>query len=314
MNDIDAEQKRTRQWIAQAAADRVGDCQLRTYDLALACTGEYANYHGSNTTNNNKTFAAAAMATSLNRVNGIYERDATLTMVLVANNDLLIYLNGTTDPYTNNSGSTMLGENISNCNSVIGSGNYDIGHVFSTGGGGVAYLNSPCTGNKAGGVTGSGAPVGDPFDIDYVAHEMGHQYGGNHSQNNNCNRAASAAVEVGSGITIMGYAGICPPDVAAHSIASFGGYSMQEIAANITTGASSGCPTTAPIPNSAPTTIAEWTAPSRAPRPSSSPPRPPIPTAATCSPTVGNRWTMLWPPCHRSPPTPADRHGYHSCR
>ncbi len=101
------------------------------------------------------------MTTSLNRVNGIYERDATLTMVLVANNDLLIYLNGTTDPYTNNSGSTMLGENISNCNSsVIGSGNYDIGHAFSTGGGGVAYLNSPCTGNKAGGVTGWGAPVG----------------------------------------------------------------------------------------------------------------------------------------------------------
>ncbi|MBK9175274.1 MAG: putative Ig domain-containing protein [Flavobacteriales bacterium] len=253
VNDIDAAQKQTLEWIAQMGADRVGDCQLRRYDLALACTGEYANYHGSNTTNNNKAFAAAAMATSLNRVNGIYERDATLTMVLVANNDAIIYLNGATDPYTNNNGGTMLGQNISTCNSVIGSANYDIGHVFSTGGGGVAYLNSPCTSNKAGGVTGSGAPVGDPFDIDYVAHEMGHQYGGNHSQNNNCNRAASAAVEVGSGITIMGYAGICAPDVASNSIAMFGGYSMQEIAANITTGASSGCPTTTALANAQPT-------------------------------------------------------------
>ncbi len=253
VNDIDASQKQTRAWIAQMGADRVGDCQLRRYDLALACTGEYANFHGSNTTNNNKSFAAAAMATSLNRVNGIYERDATLTMVLVANNDNLIYLNGATDPYTNNNGGTMLGENISTCNSVIGSANYDIGHVFSTGGGGVAYLNSPCTSNKAGGVTGSGAPVNDSFDIDYVAHEMGHQYGGNHSQNNNCNRASSAAVEVGSGITIMGYAGICSPDVASNSIAMFGGYSMQEIAANITTGASSGCPTITAIVNSQPT-------------------------------------------------------------
>lgn len=253
VNDINQAQKQTRQWIAQMGEDRVGDCQLRTYRLALACTGEYANYHGSNTTNNNKSFAAAAMATSLNRVNGIYERDVTLTMVLVANNDNLIYLNGATDPYTNNNGGTMLTENNNNCNAVIGSANYDIGHVFSTGGGGVAYLNSPCTSIKAGGVTGSGAPVGDPFDIDYVAHEMGHQYGGNHSQNNNCNRAASAAVEVGSGITIMGYAGICAPDVAAHSIAMFGGYSMQEIAANITAGASSGCPVTTPISNSQPT-------------------------------------------------------------
>ena len=253
VNDVAAEQKRTREWIATMGTDRVGDCQLRRYDLALACTGEYANFHGSTTLNNNKAFAAAAMATSLNRVNGIYERDATLTMVLVANNDNLIYLNGATDPYTNNNGSAMLTENNTNCNAVIGSANYDIGHVFSTGGGGVAYLNSPCTSIKAGGVTGSGAPVGDPFDIDYVAHEMGHQYGGNHTQNNNCNRAANASVEVGSGITIMGYAGICAPDVADNSIASFGGYSMQEMAANITTGASSGCPTTTAIANAQPT-------------------------------------------------------------
>ena len=257
VNDVAAEQKRTRGWIATMGDDRVGDCQLRRYDLALACTGEYANFHGSNTTNNNKTFAAAAMVTSMNRVNGMFERDATLTMVLVANNDNLIYLNPATDPYTNNDGGTMLGQNITTCNSVIGAANYDIGHVFSTGGGGVAYLNSPCNNNlKAGGVTGRGAPVGDAFDIDYVAHEMGHQYGGNHSQNNDCNRAGSAAVEVGSGITIMGYAGICAPDVASNSIAMFGGYSMQEIAANITVGASSGCPTTTALSNEQPTASA----------------------------------------------------------
>ena len=252
-NDIAAAQKLTRQWMAQRAAERVGDCQLRTYRLALACTGEYANYHGSNTGNNDKSFALAAMATTMNRVNGIYERDATLTMVIVPNNDLLVYLDGATDPYTNGSGSTMLGENQSTCNAVIGSANYDIGHVFSTGGGGIASLNSPCTSNKARGVTGQSNPIGDPFDIDYVAHEMGHQYGGNHTQNNNCNRAASAAVEVGSGITIMGYAGICAPDVASNSIAMFGGYSMQEMAANITIGNSSTCPVTTPLTNQPPT-------------------------------------------------------------
>lgn len=240
-------EQRAREVIEALGGERAGDCQFRTYSLALACTGEYAAYHGGTV-----PLAAAAMTTSLNRVNQMFERDATLTLQLVANNNSLIYLNASTDPYSNNNGGTMLGQNISTCNSVIGSGNYDIGHVFSTGGGGVAYLASVCTGNKAGGVTGSGAPVGDPFDIDYVAHEMGHQFGGNHTQNNNCNRSSAAAVEVGSGITIMGYAGVCSPNVAAHSDAMFGGYSLGEIHTFIT-GGSHTCDAVTVLVNAPPT-------------------------------------------------------------
>ena len=251
VNDVPQEMAQSAQWIDQSGASRVGDCHFRTYRLALACTGEYANFFGA--TGSNKTPAIAAMVTTMNRVNGIYERDAALTMVLVANNDQLVFTNATTDGYTNSDGGTMLGQNQTKCDALIGSSNYDIGHVFSTGGGGVAYLNSPCTGSKAGGVTGRSAPVGDPFDIDYVAHEMGHQYGGNHTQNNNCNRAGQAAVEVGSGITIMGYAGVCAPDVANNSIAMLGGYSLQEIHANITEGNSSGCPQTVAMINAPPT-------------------------------------------------------------
>ncbi len=253
-NDVPEEMARTDQWIEEIGAARVGDCQFRTYRLALACTGEYANFFGA--TGSNKAPAIAAMATTMNRVNGIYERDAALTMVLVAGNDQLVFTDPATDGYTNSDGGTMLGQNQTKCDAVIGSSNYDIGHVFSTGGGGVAYLNSPCTGYKAGGVTGRSSPVGDPFDIDYVAHEMGHQYGGNHTQNNNCNRAGNAAVEVGSGITIMGYAGVCSPNVEDHSIAMFGGYSLQEIHANITAGNSSGCPQTMAMINAPPTVSA----------------------------------------------------------
>ena len=121
---------------------------LRTYRLALACTGEYASYHGGTTAG-----VISAMNTSMARVNGVFERDVCIRMVIVDNNESVIFLNSGSDPYSNGNGGTMLSQNQSTCDSNIGYNNYDIGHVFSTGGGGVAYLQSPCGGNKAGGVT-----------------------------------------------------------------------------------------------------------------------------------------------------------------
>ena len=223
-----------------------GSCELRTYRLALAATAEYTQFHGGTVAG-----ALAAQVTTMNRINGVYERDMAIHMNIISNNDLIIYTNSSSDPYSNANGSAMLGQNISNCNSVIGSSNYDIGHVFSTGGGGVAYLGVPCTSSKAGGVTGQTSPVGDPFDIDYVAHEMGHQFGANHTQNNSCNRNSATAVEPGSASTIMGYAGICSPNVQSNSDDHFHGVSLQEISSFIT-GSGHTCPVTTPLINSAP--------------------------------------------------------------
>lgn len=237
-----------RKALQNQGGNRVGDCLLRSYRLAISCTGEYAKFHGGT-----KEKVLAAYNATMTRVNGVYEKDAGITMKLIANTDKLIYLNGNTDPFTNANGDAMLDENQTTIDNVIGKANYDIGHVFSTGGGGIAQLRSPCTSSKAMGVTGQPNPVGDPFDIDYVAHEMGHQFGANHTQNNDCQRESSYSVEPGSGSTIMGYAGICSPDVQNNSDAYFHGINLAEIASFVVAGTGNSCAQKIVVENNPPT-------------------------------------------------------------
>jgi subtilisin-like proprotein convertase family protein len=231
----------------------VNDGNLRQYRLAVTCTIEYSAYHLTQAGTppaaslaTKKAVVLSAMVVSMTRLNAIYEREVAVRMNLIANNDLIIFIDS--DSYTNSP--TMINEIQPIVDGLIGFGNYDMGHGFCTTDSGVAQLQSVCSSGKARGITGQLNPVGDPFDVDYVAHEMGHQFGGNHTQNNNCNRSSIASYEPGSASTIMGYAGICAPNVQNNSNDYFHARSVEEITTFITTSAT--CRTLTPIANIAP--------------------------------------------------------------
>ena len=274
-----------------SAASRIPiEGELLTYRVAIAATGEYTAFHGGTVQS-----TLAEMATAMNRVNGIYERETSITMELIGNNDLIVYTNAGSDPYTNNSGPTMLGENQTNLDNVIGDANYDIGHVFSTGGGGIASLQVPCrSGVKARGVTGLGSPVGDVFYVDYVAHEMGHQYGAFHTFNGTTsacggsNRSGSTAYEPGSASTIMGYAGICGSEnIQNNSDDYFHAVSYDQIVDYTRNSSGNNCAVITNTSNDAPTVMVNETG-------LTIPANTPFALSATANDTNGDTLTYCW--------------------
>jgi hypothetical protein len=247
---IDVAQKGVANTTNLVARPNADDAKLRTFRLALSCTGEYTTYFGGTKAN-----ALAAMNNTMTRVNGVFEKDFAARMVLIANNDSVIYTNASTDPYSPLPGMSNWNSQLqSTLTSVIGEANYDIGHLFgaSGGGGNAGCIGCVCTnGSKGSGYTSpaDAIPSGDNFDIDYVAHEMGHQFGGNHTFSMN-NEGTGANMEPGSGSTIMGYAGITSQDIQPHSDAFFHAISIQQITNNIK---AKTCPTSTSTGNSIPT-------------------------------------------------------------
>ena len=253
----------------RTAAAKAGET-LQNYDIAIAATAEYTAYFGS------QANALSAIVSTLNRVNQIYERDLAIHLNLVSGTNI-IYTDAASDPYTNGNAVSMIEENQKSLATVLGENGYDVGHVFgkTDGGNGLAIIEATCTnGYKAQGTTSFSSPKGDAFDIDYVAHELGHQFGATHtfnSQTSSCgngNRQAETAYEAGSGSTIMAYTGICGSDnLQSNSDAMFHAASISQIIDYAHNGSGASCASSSSLSNTNPTANAgsDYTIPAGVP-------------------------------------------------
>lgn len=192
----------------------------RNYRMAIACTTEYAAFHinaaglNDGTLEQKKAAVLSAMVISLTNINAVFERELSVSFTLVPQNESLIFI--TNDSFDNNlPNAQLLPTNQGIIDNIVGSTNYDIGHLFTTGlYSGTAAVGTVCeTGVKAQAISRLPAPQGYVFDIRIAAHEIGHQFDARHTHNNPCNREDNTAFEPGSGTTIMSYSGICPPDI-----------------------------------------------------------------------------------------------------
>ena len=205
--------------------------QLHTYRLALSCTGEWGSAHG-----NTVESVLADMVTSVNRINQIYENEFAIRLLLIADNDKLIWLDKDTDPFpVGNVGYELLSVNTVVLNNNVGRTSYDIGHVFTrscTDVGGVASLGSVCSSNRK----GSAVTCHYSNNLNYIivnvtAHEMGHQFSANHTFNNcDGNESAGSDYEPGGGVTIMAYCGLCGSNNVDYAcLENFHAHSIEQV-------------------------------------------------------------------------------------
>ena len=252
----DAEVADALQRIGEGADNPV---KARTYRIAFTTDPTYSAYFapGATTQVEYNLLVTAAKATLMNRVNQVYGDDMSLRMVLVDDTDLTNF-NTTADAYSaggrcgevacfaetdvaNGCSGTLLTRNRQVLGQVIGAENFEAGHIgLGLNGGGLASLGVIGLANKAQGCTGLPSPVGDFYAVDYVAHEIGHQFAGNHTfegLNGSCaapNRNPGTSVEPGSGSSVMAYAGICSADnLQPHTDPYFSQRSQTEIGTHI---------------------------------------------------------------------------------
>ncbi len=239
------------------------DANLRTYRFAVATGGEFSQLclTGNETTDSvKKASVLSVLVTDLVRTDGIFETDFGVHLNYVSKEDTIIFLNGATDPFQSSSSGYLTGKWNTQAEQTndkyIGSANYDVGHLlmgYPTGGN-AGCIGCVClAGSKGEGATGfTDDLTTDPFVVDFWDHEIGHQFGGNHTFDYSY-EGTIAQMEPGSGSTIMGYAGTTgATDIQPHSDPYFHAISVQQIDAYITTGKGNTCGVKTPTGNIVP--------------------------------------------------------------
>ncbi len=253
---------------------------LRVYRLAVAATAEYTQAYGGGSVNG----GLAAVVTTVNLVNAIYERDVSVRLMLIARENELIFTDTTTDGYTSDNVSALFSENQTRLDTILGPNGYDIGHVLDgrlLGGGSFSYLGLGSIGAVCrDGVKARGVSIVrslQPSNVTtyfHVAHEMGHQFGANHTLNattGDCGsqRTASSAYEPATGSTVMGYRFNCGAEDIGSTTNStyFHLRSILQITDYITNGPGGSCPTLITTGNRAPAINAgaDYTIPANTP-------------------------------------------------
>jgi hypothetical protein len=199
---------------------------VRTFRIAMTATPSYTAHMGGSVED-----ALAGIVRTVNRVNDIFENDLGLHLVLANESDKLVFTQTGENPFADVAGkdTAIALRNVEVAERVLGKDAFDVGHVLdgqrdAGWAGAIGNTCQPWDGkaenrgaSKAAGITGSQRPFGDAFHVDYVAHELGHQFGARHTFNgcHASNRDEQGSYAPGSGSTLMGYAGICE---SAHNL------------------------------------------------------------------------------------------------
>jgi hypothetical protein len=264
---------------------------LRIYRLALNLAGEFSRAiladvaPGTDTsTDVLKKGIVLSLANSITtEANSYFENEMHLRLVLISNETSIIYLDPATDPFSTWTPSFVTTnwntQTQNNCTSVIGTPNYDIGHMLTynteKNNGNAGCIGCVCkdpavygaSNGKGRGWNMYGEYQGYYLVVDYWTHEMGHQFGGNHTFTHN-DEGSSVQIEPGSGTTIMAYAGITgATDVQMHSDPFFHSKSIEQITDYIQTGTGNTCGSTLALTNNLPTANAgsDYTVPKSTP-------------------------------------------------
>ncbi len=211
-----------------------GEHMLRTFRIAAGATGEFTEFFGS------REEAVRQVVTAISRANEIFRREVGVTLQLVPDFDRMVFADSSSDPFSSNEPTE---DTILECqaafDSVIGSDNYDVGIVLTRGTFGLAYIRSVCDpARKGSSCIGLPEPAGDAFHVNLVTHELGHQFGANHTFNSPTGLCAErrnewTSFEPGAGSTIMSYSSLpCDGDsFQPRHDAYFHSESLEEIQA-----------------------------------------------------------------------------------